>query len=119
MNLLLKISGVILLIAGFMLTIKPDFFGKLSTSIDPYQMIEKRVKWGMLIGLGVFLTLPNNWASWGSIAMVLLFSLTLGIILARLTGFVLDGFFIKQLFWLLIELIALFIFGFFYYKQTL
>lgn len=119
MNLLLKISGVILLIAGFMLAIKPDFFGKFSTFINPYQMIEKRVKWGMLIGLGVFLILHNNWASWGPIAMVLLISLTLGIILARLTGFVLDGFFIKQLFWLLIELAALLIFGFFYYKQTL
>jgi hypothetical protein len=43
MNLLLKISGVILLIAGMLLAIKPDFFGKFSISFSSYQMIEKRV----------------------------------------------------------------------------
>lgn len=45
MNSLLKISGVILLSAGLILAIKPDLFSKFSTSVDAYQMIEKRVKW--------------------------------------------------------------------------
>ena len=119
MNLLLKISGVILLSAGLILAIKPDLFSKFSTSVDAYQMIEKRVKWGILIGLGGFMIFNNTWTSWGSLAAGLLVSLTLGIIIARLTGLVSDGFFIKQLYWLLIEMIALIIFGFLYWKQTL
>lgn len=118
MHLFLKISGVILLIAGLSLAIKPEIFSKFSPFIDPYQMIEKRVKWGMLIGLGGFLLFHTNWASWGLIATALLTSMTLGIIIARVIGFVLDGFFIKQLYWLLMELVALLIFGFLYWKQT-
>lgn len=118
MNLFLKISGVILVIAGFLLAIKPEIFSKFPASTDAYQMIEKRVKWGILIGVGVFLMLNSNWESWSIIATVLLSSLTLGIILARLTGFVLDGFFVKQLYWLLMELVALIIFGVLYWKQT-
>jgi hypothetical protein len=39
-----------------------------------------------------------------------LFFLTLGIIIARLVRFALDGFFSKQLLWLTIEVVALIIF---------
>jgi hypothetical protein len=114
-----KISGVIFLSAGFILAIKPDFFGKFSTSLDAYQMIEKRVKWGMLIGLGGFMIFYNNWTCWGLTATALLASLTFGVILARLTGMVLNGFLAKQLYWLLIELVALVIITLLYWKQTL
>ena len=118
MNLFLKISGAVLFIAGFILAFKPDLFGKFSTPVDPYQMIEKRVKWGILIGLGGFMIFHNNnWTSWGLITTALLAALTIGIIIARLTGFLLNGFFTKQLYWLLMELVVLLIFGFLYWKQ--
>jgi len=106
-----------LLISGFILAIKPDLFCKFSASIDGYQMIEKRVKWGFLIGFGGFIMFPQNLASWGLLVTALLTSATIGIIIARLTGFALDGFFTKQLYWLLMELVALIVFGFFYWKQ--
>jgi hypothetical protein len=117
MTTLLKLSGVILLIGGIILTIKPDFFCKIATTPDPYQMIEKRVMWGILIGLGGFLIINNSWSSFGLIPTVLLLSMTIGIILARLTGFVLDGFFTKQLYWLLVEIAVLLILGLWYFKQ--
>lgn len=60
MNLVLKILGIFLFIAGFLLTLKPDLLGKFPVSIDSYQMIEKRVRWGLLVGLGLFLTFYNN-----------------------------------------------------------
>lgn len=101
-----------------LLAIKPDLFGKFSPAIGSNQMIEKRVKWGMLIGLGGFLVVTNDWFSWGLLTTAFLASVTLGILLARLTGFVLDGIFIKQLYWLLIEVAALISFGFLYWKQT-
>jgi hypothetical protein len=117
MNLFLKIVGVILLCAGFVLAIKPDLFGKLATPFGSYQMIEKRVKWGMLIGLGGFMFVHSNWTSWGLLVLALLIFITLGIILARLIGFVLDGIFVKQIYWLMIEVIALITFEFLYWKQ--
>lgn len=117
MNILLKLSGVVLLISGLILTGTPDLFGKFPTAIDPYQMIEKRVKWGVLIGLGGFLIFYHNWTSPGLILTSFLTCLTFGIIMARVAGFVWDGFFIKQLYWLLIEVVAAMIFGFLYWKQ--
>ncbi|MHC8949849.1 DUF4345 family protein [Sphingobacterium hungaricum] len=114
---ILKISGVILIIAGFIFTLKPDLVTKFPTSIDAYQMIEKRVPWGLLIGLGLFLLFYTNWTSWGLGIVAFLFALTLGIIIARLTGLLIDGFFVKQIWWLLIELAVLFLFGFLYWKQ--
>jgi len=118
MNSLLRIAGIIFLSAGVILTFKPHFFGKFSTPPDAYQIIEKRARWGMLIGLGGFMLFYNNWISGGPIITALLASLTAGIIIARLAGLVVDGFFIKQLYWLLIELAALLIFGILFWKQT-
>lgn len=117
MNVVLKILGILFFIAGFLLTLKPDLLGKFSSSIDAYQMIEKRVRWGLLVGLGLFLVFNSNWNSWGLGITALLFAITLGIIISRLTGFVKDGFFIQQLWWLLIELFALLLFGFLYWRQ--
>ncbi|WP_420151058.1 hypothetical protein [Spirosoma sp.] len=117
MNFLLKLVGIGLLVTGLVLAIKPDFFGKFSTFLNAYQMIEKRVKWGVLIGMGGFMIVYNNWISWNLLITALLLSITLGIIVARLIGFVLDGFFIKQFYWLLIEIVALIIFWLLYWKQ--
>lgn len=117
MNVVLKILGILLFITGFSLTLKPDFVGKFPASIDAYQMIEKRVRWGFLVGLGLFLTFYSNWNSWGLSITAFIFAITLGIIISRLTGFVKDGFFIQQLWWLLIEFFVLLLFGFLYWKQ--
>lgn len=116
MNLPLKIAGIILVVIGLILTYKPNLITGSPTT-DSYQMIEKRVKWGFAIGLGVFLIFHRDWSSWQLTITALLSALTLGIIIARLLGFVLDGFFTKQLLWLFIELAALLLFGFLYWKM--
>ena len=77
-------------------------------------MIEVRVKWGFLIGLGILFIVYNQWSDWKLTVCALLSFLTLGIIIARLLGFVLDGFFSKQLHWLTIEIVVLIIFGILY-----
>lgn len=117
MNLFVKISGVILMATGFILAYKPDLLESVTPPADPYQMIEKRVKYGLGIGLGAFLIFHNQWESWGLSITALLAALTLGIIAARLLGFVMDGFFGKQLIWLLTELTVFGIFVFLYWRQ--
>lgn len=116
MNTLLKIIGLLLLIAGFVLAYRPDLVSTQAMPTDPYQMIEKRVGWGFAIGLGLFLIFHPPWLPWGASISGLLFALTLGIIAARLLGFVLDGLFVKQWLWLAIELLALLFFGWLYWK---
>lgn len=117
MHIILKIAGFLFLLLGIIFTLKPELLDKFPASITPYEIIEKRVKWGLLMGLGIFVLYQTDWTSWRLIATALLATLTLGIIIARLTGFVLDGFFIKQLWWLLIELVVLLLFGFLHWKQ--
>lgn len=114
MTVFLKLIGTALLIAGCVLTYNPNLISNIPLSENPYQMIEVRVKWGFLIGLGILFTFSNQWSDWKLTVCALLFFLTLGIIIARLFGFVLDGFFSKQLLWLTIEIIALIIFGILY-----
>ena len=104
-------------LAGCILTFKPDLLVKFQPPIDAYQMIEKRVKWGFLIGLGIFLTFHDDWASWGLSITALLAALTFGLIISRITGIILDGYFSKQLIWLLTEVVAFVIFGFLYWRQ--
>ena len=115
MNLFLKIAGIIILIAGVMLTIKPNLISTMSESISPYQMIEKRVMWGILMGLGLFgLVLNHQHDSWKTGIFALLATITSGIIIARIIGLLMDGFFAKQLLWLGIESVFLAIFAILY-----
>ena len=116
MNLLMKISGSILLIAGFILTLKPSLVSTISDSVTPYQMIEKRVIWGSLIGLGLFAIFNHEVGDWKTGIFALLSALTLGIIIARIIGFLMDRFYAKQLLWLGIELVFLVIFTVLYRK---
>tara|TARA_B100001179_G_C18421656_1_gene330552 strand:- start:8 stop:367 length:360 start_codon:yes stop_codon:yes gene_type:complete len=114
MATILKIIGAVLLVSGCIFTYKPNLVSKIPLPKDPYQMIEMRVLWGFLIGLGIFFSLHKQWTAWKLTVCALLFCLTLGIIIARLFGFVLDGYFSKQILWLTIEIVALIIFGILY-----
>ncbi|AOM79360.1 hypothetical protein BFS30_20610 [Pedobacter steynii] len=54
----------------------------------------------------------QQWPDWKFTIWALLSTLTLGIIIARIFGFILDGLFAKQFLWLLIELVILATFSF-------
>ncbi|RXG21715.1 putative protein DUF4345 [Leeuwenhoekiella polynyae] len=103
-----------MILAGCVLTYKPNIISKIPLPENAYQMIEIRVKWGFLTGLGILLIFYNQWSNWKLLACAVLFFLILGIVIARLFGFVLHGFFSKQLLWLTIEIVALLIFGILY-----
>ena len=118
MSMSLRVLALILIIVGFILTYKPDLTNSsVPQLLEGYEMIEKRVKWGALIGLGIFLFFHHQWINWVLTVWAVLSALTLGVIIARLLGFLLDGLFAKQMLWLLIELVILGIFVFFYWKK--
>jgi len=111
---MLKILAIILIVGGFMLTLKPNLISSCPEQLTGYEMIEKRVKWGFFIGLGVFFYFNQQWDNWGLIILAFLSALTFGVIIARLSGFILDGLFAKQTLWLVIELLICIIFNFLY-----
>ncbi len=118
MNLLLNILGVILFIAGLALAYNPELISSSPMPTDAYQSIEKRVKWGFVMGFGILLLFHHQLVPWLLTASALLLALTIGIVLARLLGIFLDGVVAKQFLWLGIELVALVLFGFWYWKQS-
>lgn len=116
MGTLLKILGIMAILVGLLLSYKPDLLHSSPMPSDAYLAIERRVKWGFLIGLGTGLCFhPYLWP-WRLFFPGILMALILGIIIARLFGFALDGFFVKQLQWLAIECVTWILFAFWYFK---
>lgn len=114
---MLKILALILILGGLIMTYKPGLISHSPVQGIGYELIEKRVKWGFLIGLGIFLMFHPQWADWVLTVWALLSALMIGIIIARLFGFVLDGLFAKQVLWLLIEVAILGVVVFLYWRQ--
>ncbi|WP_294246199.1 hypothetical protein [uncultured Chryseobacterium sp.] len=114
MSFILKFLGGIVLSVGLALVFKPNLFTTSAASIDGYQTIEKRVLRGFLLGIGLFMLFFSSWNSWKLILLAFLIALTVGVMTARIVGLALDGFYTKQIYWLLIEMMILIIFGFLY-----
>jgi hypothetical protein len=113
---MLKITGVIIIAAGVLLTFKPELVNPAASQIAGYELIERRIRWGFLIGIGIFLCFFRHWGNWGLTVWALLAALTYGIIIARLIGSFLDGFFMKQFYWLMIEMILAAVFSWLYWR---
>jgi hypothetical protein len=116
MNQILKITGIIIIAAGILLTFRPELVSPAASQITGYELIEKRVRWGLLIGTGILLCFFQHWGHWRMTVWATLAALSYGIIIARLIGSFLDGFFIKQFYWLVIELILAAVFTWLYWR---
>ncbi len=113
----LKVVGIFAVIAGLIPVFHPTLFSNSDIQLDAYSSIELRVKWGIVVGFGLFLATQNHLFPWLVTLSGLLFWLTASVVIARCIGIMLDGLVGKQWVWLLIELIALVVFGFWYYKS--
>lgn len=112
MNIALKVFGTAILLAGLVLTYKPGLISRTTPPSDAYAMIEARVRWGFLIGIGLFIILNQNWIVAWLTLYEFGFYIILGIIIARTAGMLLDGTFPKQWLWLGIEFAILLVFAF-------
>jgi len=119
MNILLKIFGLFIITVGISLTVRPDLIIPSSAHYSGYEMIEKRVRWGFVIGSGIFLIAFRQWGHWGMTIWAFLATLSFGIVIARLIGLFLDGFFMKQFLWLMIEVVLGAIFTWLYWRLNI
>jgi len=100
----------------FVLSYNPELVSNKPIPTDPFQAVERRIWWGLLIGFGLFALLHHQLHPiWLTVA-ALLSALTLGLIIARLMGIVLDGSTNKQWLWVGVEVVALAAFLFWYWK---
>ena len=104
----LRIFGLVLAILGVVATVFPQWFGPLTggpePAVDIYEAIERRVRGGMVLGLGLmFVGIPalRPWST--SIPLVIFYFMT-GALAARLFGLIVDGMVPRQ--WLLVAVEA-------------
>lgn len=102
-NLVLKILGVTLAIIGVALVSNPELVSSRPVPDDTFEAIERRVWWGVLIGLGVLLILHHQMRPWLLTLAATGAALTFGLLAARLIGIALDGSVPKQWLWVAVE----------------
>ena len=103
-----RILGIVLAILGVVASAFPTWFGPLTggpdSPTDVYEAIERRVRGGMVLGLGLMfvgITALRPWSA--SIPLVIFYFMT-GALAARLLGLIVDGTVPKQ--WLLVAVEA-------------
>ncbi|MGB1015062.1 MAG: DUF4345 family protein [Nannocystaceae bacterium] len=82
--------AVALVIVGGVLMTVPTLAHDPGPAADTFAAIERRIPWGGVLGLGLFVGFRPRPASWGATAMAFIWTVALGLLLARLVGLALD-----------------------------
>ena len=99
-SVVLRVIGCALIIAGLTLVSNPELVSNKPIPSDTFQAIERRIWWGVLIGLGCLPLFHRQLRPWVPTLAATLSSLVFGMLVARLIGILLDGSVAKQ--WLLL-----------------
>ena len=101
---LASVLGAVLSVAGVLAAVFPDAFGPLTgdpaSSGDAFGAVERRVRGGMVLGVGLCVLAIPALRPWSTSIPTALFYLMAGALAARLLGLVLDGAVPRQ--WLLV-----------------
>ncbi|MGL6258678.1 DUF4345 family protein [Vibrio sp. WXL210] len=106
-SLLLKLTGILLLIIGVVLVVNPELISNKPIPDDTFAAIERRIWWGLIIGLGTLLLFHHELTPWLTTLAATGASMMFGLLVARLIGIMLDGSLIKQWLYVGIELALL------------
>lgn len=102
-----RIIGILLIIAGVTLVSNPELVSNKPVPDDTFEAIERRIWWGLIIGVGILLLFHHQLTPWGPTIAATLSSLVIGLLAARLIGIVLDGSVAKQWLYVGVELVIL------------
>ncbi len=104
----LRILGITLAAAGAVATVFPDWFGPLTggpvAAGDIFEAVERRVRAGMVLGVGLAVFAVPSLRPWSTSIPSALFYFMTGALAARLFGMLVDGAVPKQ--WLLVAVEA-------------
>lgn len=94
--LIFRIIGAALIIAGVALASYPELVSNKPVPSDIFKAVERRIWWGLLIGVGMLLQFHHQLLPWQPTVSATLASLLVGLLIARLIGIMLDGSVAKQ-----------------------
>ena len=103
-----NIIGIVLAILGVVATVFPGWFGPLTGGPEPpgdvFEAVERRVRGGMVLGVGLCVLAIPALRPWSTSIPTALFYLMTGALAARLLGLTVDGAVPRQ--WLLVAIEA-------------
>lgn len=103
-----RIFGIILAVVGVAAAAFPGWFGPLTGGAEPppdlFEAVERRVRGGMLLGVGLSFIAITELRPWSTSLPSAIFYFMAGALAARLLGMVVDGIVAKQ--WLLVAVEA-------------
>ena len=114
--LIFRFVGAALIILGIVLASNPELVSNKPVPGDTFEAVERRVWWGLFIGVGILLQFHHQLLPWQPTLSATCASLLVGLLIARLTGIVLDGSVTKQWLNVGIELVLLVPFVWWYIK---
>ena len=106
-NIALTIVGVALIIFGVTLVSNPELVSNKPIPDDTFEAIERRIWWGLFIGLGTLLLFHHQLRPWLQTVAATCASLVFGLLIARFIGIVLDGSVAKQWVYVGVEVVIL------------
>ncbi|TXR53946.1 hypothetical protein [Reinekea thalattae] len=117
-GMLFKLIGLLLIAAGIALACKPEWLSSRPVPTDIFQAVERRIWWGVPIGLGLLLCFPPAVMTWQAIVSLAASMLMIGFLIARLLGIALDGSVAKQWLNVVIEIVLLVPLFYWYVKAS-
>jgi len=102
-DLILKVFSLLLIAFGIALVINPELVSNKPIPEDTYQAIERRIWWGLLIGVGILFLFHHQLHPWLPTVVAAGTSITFGLLAARLIGIALDGSVARQWVWVAVE----------------
>lgn len=104
-----RLIGIALAIVGVVAAIFPHWFGALTggPAVDVYEAVERRVRGGMLLGVGLGCIAIPTLRPWAVSVPSAIFYLMTGALAARLLGVIVDGAVPKQWLWVAVEAVVM------------
>lgn len=103
-----RMFGIALAVVGVVASVFPAWFEPLTGGPEPpadaYEAIERRVRGGMVLGLGLMFIAITSLRPWSTSIPLIIFCFMTGALAARLLGMVIHGSMSKQ--WLLVAVEA-------------
>lgn len=107
----LSILGIVLAVVGVAAAVFPDWFGPLTggpePAVDVFEAVERRVRGGMVLGLGLAFIAVTTLRPWSTSIPTAIFYFMAGALAARLLGLLVDGTVPKQWLWVAVEAVVM------------
>ena len=113
---LFRAIGTVLIIVGIVLVSNPELISSKPIPDDTFRAIERRIWWGLLIGIGTLLLFRHQVQPWLQTLAATSWALIFGVLVVRLLVILLDGSGAKQWAWVAVEAVVLVVLLWWYRK---